>query len=245
MKRYIALLIVSLAFMSFVAKHQTTIYMIGDSTMADKQDKVYPERGWGMFLQQFCRQDVVVQNYAMNGRSTRTFISEGRWQAVLEQLKPGDFVIIQFGHNDQSKEKTDRYTAPDDFKRYMTQFVMEARAKGATPILCTPVMRRRFDDKGVFYDVHGEYPDLTRAVAAETKAELVDMHRLTEVVLKEKGGEGSKQMFVHLKPGELACAPEGKIDDTHFNAFGANIVATLFINDVIDHKLSLSKYLKR
>lgn len=213
--------------------------------MADKQDKVFPERGWGMFLQQFCRKNVKVENYAMNGRSTRTFISEGRWKAVLEKLQPGDFVIIQFGHNDQSKEKSDRYTSPDDFKTYMCQFVVEAREKGAIPILCTPVMRRRFDKEGKFFDVHGEYPGLTRLVAAETSAELVDMHSLSEAVLKEKGEEGSKKMFVRLEPGELACAPEGKIDDTHFNSYGANIMATLFVADVVDRRLSLSKYLKK
>ena len=244
MKKILGMIAASMLLFGFISSKPITIYMIGDSTMADKQDKVFPERGWGMYLQQHCKKNVIVQNYAMNGRSTRTFISEGRWQAVLDKLQPGDFVVIQFGHNDQSKEKVDRYTAPDDFKANMRRFVLEAREKGATPILCTPVVRRRFNDKGEFYDVHGEYPDLTRSVAKETSTELVDMHKLSEATVREHGAEGSVKMFVHLKPGELACVPEGKIDDTHFNEYGANLIANQFVKNSIEQKLSISKFLK-
>lgn len=244
MKKILGLIAASMLLFGFISSKPITIYMIGDSTMADKPDKVYPERGWGMLLQQHCKSNVAVQNYAMNGRSTRTFISEGRWQAVLDKLQPGDYVIIQFGHNDESKEKVDRYTAPEDFKANMRRFVLEARAKGAIPVLCTPVVRRRFDDKGIFYDVHGEYPDLTRAVAKETKADFVDMHKLSEAVVREHGAEGSVKMFVHLKPGELLCAPEGKIDDTHFTEYGASIMANLFVKNASEQKLSISKFLK-
>ena len=111
-------------------------------------------------------------------------------------------------------------------------------------ILCTPVVRRRFNDKGEFYDVHGEYPDLTRSVAKETSTELVDMHKLSEAIVREHGAEGSVKMFVHLKPGDLACVPEGKIDDTHFNEYGANLIANQFVKNSIEQKLSISKFLK-
>jgi DNA sulfur modification protein DndE len=243
MKKILALAAAAFLLMAFSVS-RPTIYMIGDSTMADKQDKVYPERGWGMFLQELCKKGVDVQNYAMNGRSTRTFISEGRWQAVLDKLKPGDFVVIQFGHNDQSKEKVDRYTAPDDFKANMRRFVLEARSKGATPILCTPVVRRRFDDKGVFYDVHGEYPGLTRSVANEAATPLVDMQKLSEEVVSSYGADSSKRLFIHLKPGELACAPEGKTDDTHFTEEGARIMAKLFASNAKLQKLAIAKFLR-
>lgn len=227
------------------AQGQITVYLAGDSTMARKLPEKRPETGWGEALQKHFREDRVrVENHAQNGRSTRTFISENRWQAIVDKLKKGDYVFIQFGHNDESKEKVDRYTSPTDYRRNLTEFVREVRAKKAIPVLLTPVMRRRFDAQGVFFDTHGEYPDIVRAVAAETRVALIDMHRESERVLKQYGPEESKKLFLQLAPGENPNYPKGIDDNTHFSPAGADVMARLVVAAIRDLKLGLAKYLK-
>ena len=170
--------------------------------MAQKLPEKRPETGWGEALGQLFRKNSVrVDNRAKNGRSTRTFISEGLWQGIIDSLQKGDWVFVQFGHNDESKEKTDRYTPPGDYRANLIRFINEVRAKKATPVLLTPVMRRRFDDKGVFFDTHGEYPDIVRAVARDYRVPLIDMRRKSEAVLKRYGAEPSRKLFLQLKPG--------------------------------------------
>src|SRR4051812_18529878 len=116
-----------------------TIFMAGDSTMAEKLPEKRPETGWGEKVQQYFQAtEVRVSNHAVNGRSTRTFISEGKWQAIVDSIQPGDYVIIQFGHNDESPEKVDRYTPPADYRANLLRMVADVRAKGGSPVLCTP-----------------------------------------------------------------------------------------------------------
>ncbi|HEV2764394.1 MAG TPA: rhamnogalacturonan acetylesterase [Pyrinomonadaceae bacterium] len=228
------------------AKEPVTVYLAGDSTMAEKRPEKRPETGWGEFLQSyFADGRVRVENHAQNGRSTRTFIGEGRWQAIVEKLKPGDYVFIQFGHNDQSKEKVDRYTPPDQYRANLARFVGDVRAKKANPVLMTPVMRRRFNGRGEFYDVHGEYPDLVRRVAAELRVPLIDMHRKSEVVIKRYGVEDSKKLFLQLKAGEHANYPKGVDDNTHFSPLGAELMAGLAAEGIRQQRLGLSKHLKK
>jgi lysophospholipase L1-like esterase len=204
------------------------IHLAGDSTMAEKQPDKRPETGWGEALQAwFDERQVRVVNHARNGRSTRTFIEEGRWQRLLDALEPGDFVFIQFGHNDQSRHKTDRYTPPRQYRANLARFVREARARQAKPVLLTPVVRRRFDEEGVFYDTHGEYPDLVRAVAAELSVPLLDMHRDSEAVLKLYGEGPSRALFLVLPPGRYENYPDGLDDNTHFSPAGAQVMAGL------------------
>src|SRR3954467_3139133 len=124
------------------------VFMIGDSTMANKPLDL-PERGWGMALGKFFVDPAMVQNHAMNGRSTKSFIDEGRWEKVMGELHAGDFVIIQFAHNDEKKEDPKRYADPaTTFRDNLRKFIREARARNATPILATPVCRRKFDASG-------------------------------------------------------------------------------------------------
>ncbi len=217
-----------------------TVFMIGDSTMADKPLEDNPERGWGQIFPEFFTDDVRIENHARNGRSTGSFIREGRWDTVMARLHAGDYVIIQFGHNDQSKEKGDRYTPPETFKENLRRFVRETRSREAYPILCTPIMRRRFDSTGTFYDVHGVYPDLVRGAAAELDVPLVDMHRLSEKVIIEHGPEGSKRIFLWIAPGVFASLPEGKQDNTHFSEYGARLMARLAVEalEAMDHPLA-------
>ncbi len=161
--------------------------------MAQKLPEKRPETGWGEKIgQYFDEKKVKIDNRAMNGRSTRTFISEGRWQKIVDDLRRGDYVFIEFGHNDESKEKVDRYTPPEDFKKNLEKFILEVRAKKAIPILLTPVMRRKFNVDGNFVDTHGEQPDLTRKVTKDLKVPLIDMHRASEKVLKDLGAEKSR-----------------------------------------------------
>jgi len=218
----------------------------GDSTAANKAENKRPETGWGEQLQKrFDEKRVRVDNHAANGRSTRTFISEGRWQTLIDKVKAGDYVLIQFGHNDESPQKVNAYTPPDDFRHNLERFIAEVRAKKATPVLLTPVMRRRFDKDGKFYDTHGEYPDLTRRVAAEQKVALIDMHRLSEKVLVKYGPEESRKLFLQLKPGENPNYPEGVEDNTHFSPLGADIMAALAVDGMRELKLGLVKFLKK
>ncbi|MCW5849694.1 MAG: rhamnogalacturonan acetylesterase [Anaerolineae bacterium] len=210
-----------------------TVYLAGDSTMAEKAPDKRPETGWGEFLQQYFPSDRVrVENHAQNGRSTRTFLSEGRWQAILDRLRPGDYVLIQFGHNDQPKEKVDRHTSPDEFRHNLTRFVQDVRAREATPVLLTPVMRRRFDAAGHFEDSHAEYPAIVRAVAQAHAVPLIDMHRASEEVIQRYGVEGSKRLFLWLGPNDNANYPDGIEDNTHFSPEGASAMAALAVQGI-------------
>ena len=230
---------------SFAQRSPVTIFLAGDSTMAAKLPDKRPETGWGEMLASHFKDGTVrVENRAMNGRSTKTFISEGRWQKIIDDLRKGDFVFVQFGHNDESKDKGERYTPPEDYKKNLIRFVEEVRAKGGNPILLTPVMRRRFDKDGKFYDTHGEYPGIVRDVAKELKSSLIDMHRSSEVVIVKYGVEGSKKLFLQLKPGENANYPSGIEDNTHFLPLGAGEMAQLAVDGIRANKLKLSKYLR-
>jgi lysophospholipase L1-like esterase len=245
MKKNSFFLLLILFFSAFLCeKHPVTIYMIGDSTMANKPLEDNPERGWGMMLQDFFDSSVVVENHAMNGRSTRSFLAENRWHPIVDNLKKGDYVIIQFGHNDESKEKKERYTTPEEYRANLVRYVNETLAHKANPILCTPVMRRRFDESGSFYDTHGIYPDIVRKVADSLKVPLVDMHRKSEKEIRELGPEGSKKMFLFIEPGEYASLPDGKEDNTHFSEWGAREMARLFVEGIRGQIPRLEKRLK-
>lgn len=226
--------------LSFAAQQKKiTVYLIGDSTMSTKEKNAYPETGWGMPFTQFFDSTVVVDNRAKNGRSTRTFISENRWQSIVDQLKEGDYVFIQFGHNDESKEKTDRYTTPEEYKKNLVKFIEESRAKKAIPILLTPVSRRRFKD-GIAQESHAEYSPLVHAVAKEKGVPLIDLDKLSLELLNKYGEEKSKLLFLQLEPGEHPNYPEGKNDNTHFNEMGARLMAQLVLAEIKNQKLELA-----
>ncbi len=243
-----SIIILTLVFSVFVVAQKKTIvvYLAGDSTMAEKLPEKRPETGWGEKLQQyFDVEKVKIENHAQNGRSTKTFIAENRWQTVIDKLKKGDFVFIEFGHNDESKDKGERYTPPADFKRNLERMIGDVRAKKAFPILLTPVVRRRFDKDGKFYDTHGEYPNLTRSAAKELKVSLIDMHRASEKLLIEAGAEKSKKLFLILQPNESLNYPNGLDDNTHFSPLGAEEMARLAVAELKKSKINLRKYLKK
>ncbi|MCW5879408.1 MAG: rhamnogalacturonan acetylesterase [Anaerolineae bacterium] len=221
------------------------IFLAGDSTMAAKLPEKRPESGWGEFLQdQFMAGTMRVENHAKNGQSTRTFITERLWQAILDRLDPGDYVFIQFGHNDQPKEKQDRHTTPDEYRQNLVRFVHEARERHALPVLLTPVMRRQFDEQGGLCDTHGEYPDIVRGIADENSVPLIDMHRSSQSVIQQYGVEGSKRLFLWLQPKENINYPAGLEDNTHFSPLGAQLMASLAVQGIRALQLDLANYLK-
>ena len=240
-RRFNLILLLALPMFALRTDDQPRIFLIGDSTMADKAIIGNPERGWGEELPLFFSKEVVIENHARNGRSTKSFITEGRWAAVFEKLKPGDYVFIQFGHNDAKKEDTSRYAEPHtDYKANLLRFVSDTRSKGAFPVLLTPVSRRKFDEKGKLVDTHGDYPGVVRELAAEQKVPLIDMHRKSMQLVEQLGDEGSKKVYDWAKPDLFSAARGGKKDDTHFNTYGAVRMARLVVESIKELNLPLS-----
>ena len=238
---------------AFKEDNKIRIFMIGDSTMANKDIRGGKlERGWGMMLKNFFTDDVVVDNRALNGRSSKSFIAEGHWQKVVEQIKPGDYVFIQFGHNDEKKD-TARHTEPGStFDDNLRRFVCETRLRGGIPVLFNSVVRRTFvksstavedDDKrdnssaglqegDTLIDTHGEYLVSPKKVANEMDVSFVDANKITHDLEQGLGPEGSKSLHVWYKPGEVPSLPQGRQDNTHYNVRGAYVVAGLLVDAV-------------
>lgn len=209
--------------------------MIGDSTMASKKPERKPESGWGVEFAQFVKNGVVVKNKAASGRSTKSFIAEKRWKAVLDSIQPGDFVIIQFGHNDQRKDSLVYADANTTYKELLKKYIKETREKGGKPVICTPVVRRHFDGKGNLLDTHGDYPKAVRELAKETKTPLVDMEALTRKLVTDLGPEKSKDLFTMRKNG---------LDSTHLCHAGAFQVAELFVKNAKKQHLKIARHFK-
>ena len=228
-----------------IAQDKPTLYLIGDSTMSDKKDpEENPEHGWGQMLPDLLSDGIKIENHAVNGRSTRSFIAEGRWDEIKSKLTPGDFVFIQFGHNDQKVQDPKRYTNAFTQYRYnLERFVKETRRKGATPILFSSIVRRNFNDNGVLVDTHGEYPLVTRLVARDLSVPFVDLQWLTERLEIQYGVEKSKDLHLHLEPGEDPYEPEGVEDDTHLSKKGAILVASLALQEIAKQELELKEYI--
>jgi lysophospholipase L1-like esterase len=216
------------------APERITIFMVGDSTMANKPlAPAQPERGWGQLFPLYFKDTVHVENLALNGRSSKSFRDEGRWKPVEDNLRPGDYVIIQFGHNDEKKDQPKRYTEPfGSFKQNLEQYIREVREKKGKPILATPVVRRAFSDEGELRDTHGDYVTAVRQVAAEQNVPLLDLERRSAELLKQLGPERSKKLFMWIEPDEFVTIPKGRQDNTHFNAYGASRICDLAVDEI-------------
>lgn len=228
-----------------VSAQKVTIYGIGDSTMADKvKPTENPEHGWLQVFPKFMTNEVKIINKAVNGRSTKSFINQHRWDSIYKVLKKGDYVFIQFGHNDAKQEDSTRYTNPHTAYRYnLIKFVTEARQKGAIPILFSSIVRRHFNEQGTLISTHGEYTQEARLVAQEYKVPFIDLEYYTEQMEMSYGPEKSKELHLHFKPGEVAYYPDGKEDNTHLSKKGAEEVSKLVITEL--KKLNiLTKYIK-
>lgn len=197
------------------------LYMIGDSTMANKPViPPNPERGWGQMFSGYFKDDLRVENHALNGRSTKSFLAEGHWAAITNKLKAGDWVIIQFGHNDEKTNAVGRGTAPfGEFKANLVRYIEEARAFKAEPILATPVVRRAWTNHTLI-DTHGDYVEAVRQVARQKNVPLLELHTLSQELVKSLGPEESKKLYLWIGTNDFPNLT--KRDDTHFSAYGAS-----------------------
>ena len=265
--KYLFVTVAFLLFASAIPEKTTTIFIIGDSTAANKDiSKGKLERGWGMVLQSYFDDNIRVDNRALNGRSSLSFINEGRWDAVLKSMKPGDYVIIQFGHNDE-KPKADRHTDPGStFDYTLAKFVRETREHGGIPVLMNCVVRRNFfvkapeiddDEKlrtqtfkdGVkmvegdtLIDTHGLYRVAPRDVAQRMNVHFVDANRITHDLEQGLGTEASKRLHMWFLPGTEPSEPKGKQDNTHYSVYGAHVVARLLADALCQEVPVLKKY---
>jgi DNA sulfur modification protein DndE len=222
------------------------IHLMGDSTVASYKEAQFPLMGWGQVFGRLFGSDVEVVNYAVGGRSTKSFIDEKRWDAVLAALAPGDWLFIQFGHNDEKKDKPEVYAAPDGaYPEFLTLFVTKAREKGANPVLVTPVARRIFKTDGTFYQSHGVYPDAMKAVAAQTKTPVIDLTEKSGALLVSLGAEASKKLYNYCEPGQYPGWPNGNKDDSHFCEDGAVKMAKLVASGIRELGLPLAGRLKK
>jgi lysophospholipase L1-like esterase len=223
---------------SLPPKKKIRLWLIGDSTMSIKDQKAWPETGWGMPFVTFWDSTVVVDNRAKNGRSTKSFRAEGLWQQVEENLREGDYVFIQFGHNDEVPTKASA-TTESEFKANLVRYINESRNKKAIPILLTPVARRKFDANGKIEGTHEVYAAIVRNVAKENNVPLIDVDKESQALLQQLGVEPSKLLFNHLVPGEHPNYPQGKEDNTHFSELGARRVAELVLKNIKDLRLEI------
>jgi lysophospholipase L1-like esterase len=210
--------------------------------MSIKEVKAYPETGWGMPFAYFFDSTVVVENRAKNGRSTQSFIDEGLWKPIVNNLSEGDYVFIQFGHNDEVPTKK-VYTTETQFKNNLLRYVNESRAKKAIPVLITPVARRKFDSTGHVVGSHEVYSEIVRTVAKQLNVPLIDLDKKSQVLLEQFGFENSKFLYNHLQPDEHPNYPEGKVDDTHFSELGARKIAEIVLQEIRILKLPLADHI--
>ncbi|WP_017797195.1 rhamnogalacturonan acetylesterase [Oceanobacillus kimchii] len=224
--------------------NQINLFLAGDSTMATYDVKRAPQMGWGQVLDQYFNEQVKVWNEAMPGRSTKTFIQEGRQKRIYQLIRPGDYLFVQFGHND-SKVDSNRYTEPfTTYKENLGIFISNARDKGAFPVLLTPVQRRNFSINGKIVDKHGNYPLAMRDLAIELAVPLIDITKRSTIMLENIGPELSKHLYMWIKTGDYKYYPDGKEDNTHFTELGANKIAQLVIEGIKDLRLPIAKFIK-
>ncbi|WP_150268854.1 rhamnogalacturonan acetylesterase [Paenibacillus tepidiphilus] len=222
------------------SNEQITLFLAGDSTVTDVGDeKGFPFSGWGQMLQYYFKHDVAVANHAVGGRSSKSFIQEGRLDAIMEEIAEGDYLFIQFGHNDQKWDEA-RYTDPSTtYPEYLRQYIAVARSKKATPVLVTSMHRRYFDEAGKLKDTHGAYLEAVRQLAEEEGVPLIDLAAKSKALFEELGPEGTKSLFLWGAPGEWLNQPGGCADNTHFQERGSLRIAELVVQGI--RELGLQK----
>ncbi|WP_225420406.1 rhamnogalacturonan acetylesterase [Lapidilactobacillus bayanensis] len=222
-----------------------TIYIAGDSTAATKSSEARPETGWGEYLQEFFDPTRIrIVNMAKNGRSTKSFIAEGRLTTIDQIIQPQDYLFIQFGHNDQKLEDTERGTHPDsDFQENLHQFIAVARQHHATPVLLTSFTRRQYLPNSDKIDATslGRYPEAMKYLAAKDYVLLLDLNMISRDFLNQQSITETAKYFLHLKPGEFLNYPDGRNDDAHSSPLGARINAELVARAIQDSNIELSQ----
>lgn len=243
----VLLIIPLFSFMLEKKQDSITIFTIGDSTMANKNlQNDNQERGWAQMLGGFFSDRIEIDNHAQNGRSSKSFIDEGRWDKVLKKIKKGDYVFIQFGHNDEKKD-VKRHTIPGStFDENLKKFVNETRAKGGIPVLFNSIVRRNFfnpdqqnqpdslqqQEGEILYDTHGGYVITPEKVAKELNVPFINANKITHDLVQSLGPDKSKNLFMWIAPESNLCHPKGLKDNTHLNVQGARIIAGLLVDEI-------------
>ncbi|MBP1530981.1 MAG: rhamnogalacturonan acetylesterase [Bacteroidaceae bacterium] len=218
-----------------------TVFLCGNSTVVDQDDE--PWASWGQMITRWFNDSVCFCNLAESGETASTFISVGRLKKGLSMMKPGDYIIMEFGHNDQ-KQKFPGAGAYYNFATALKTFVDEARRRGATPIFITPTQRRMFDDKGHIRETHADYPEAMAWVAEHEGCQLIDLHQMTRTLFEAMGVEGSKRAFVHYPAGSYPGQTKAFADNTHFNPYGAYQIAKCVIEGLIEKQVPFARYLR-
>ena len=218
-----------------------TVFLCGNSTVVDQDNE--PWASWGQMIPRFFNDSICFANYAESGESANTFIGAGRLKKALTQMKPGDYIFMEFGHNDQ-KQKGPGKGAYYSFMTSLKTFIDEARARGAYPVLVTPTQRRSFDENGKIRDTHEDYPEAMRWLAAKENVPLIDLNEMTRTLYEAMGVEPSKKAFVHYPAGTYPGQNRVLADNTHFNPYGAYQISKCIIEGIKKAGLPIANYLR-
>lgn len=224
---------------------QITLYLAGDSTVTDSSPDGFPFSGWGQMLSSFFKHDVAVSNHAVGGRSSKSFITEGRLDAFKENMREGDYLFIQFGHNDQKQDEHRHTDSASTYKEYLRQYIEAARSRRAQPILVTSVHRRYFEESGKLKDTHKGYPEAMRELAGEENVPLIDLAEKSAKLFEALGPEGTKSVFLWGASGEWMNYSAGVKDNTHFQEQGSLRIGRLVVEGIRElNLLSLIMFLR-
>lgn len=217
-----------------------TVYIAGDSTVTDQRKE--PWAAWGQMLPSFFREGVAVANEAESGESLRSFVAEKRLEKIMETIKPGDYLFIQFAHNDQKPGRS-HVDAATTYKDVLKEYIAGARSKQAIPVLVTSMHRRRFDDQGHIVNTLEGYPDAMRQLAAEEKVALIDLNAMSKTLFEALGPDGTLKAFVHYPAHTFPGQDQPLADNTHFNSYGAYELARCVVDGIRQANLGIAKYL--
>ena len=219
-----------------------TIFLAGNSTVVDEAEE--PWCGWGQIFPSFFTSDIAIANYAESGEAANTFVATKRFAKLLSKMRKGDYLFIEFGHNDQ-KQKGEGKGPYTSYKSDLKYLADKTREKGAVPVLVTSMHRRFFDDNGKVKNTHGDYPDAVRQLAKEEKITLIDLNNMSATLYEAWGVEGSKRAFVHYPAGTFPNQKEPLADNTHFNPYGGTEIAKCILKGIIDNNLPVKKYIRK
>jgi lysophospholipase L1-like esterase len=224
------------------AKDYTNIFLAGDSTVTDQD--LAPWASWGQLITQYFSPEIVVSNYAASGESLGSFKARNRFEKILHQMQEGDYLFIEFGHNDE-KIKGEGNGAYGLYTQLLKDYIKAAHLKGGIPVLLTPTQRRHFDDNGKLIPTHGDFPDAMQKVAKELEVPLIDLTAITTKMYENWGVESSKDALVHYPANTFPGQEESLADNTHFNVFGANEIALAIIEEIRNSNLELKNYIRK
>lgn len=226
-------------------KKPLRIFLAGDSTMQPYDTAKTPQRGWGQVLYSFFDDETLIVNKARGGRSTKSFIAEGLWQGLIDSVRTGDYVFIEFGHNDASVNKPERYTPVDQYERNLRRMIHDVRDRNGVPILLTPIARRNFDKEGHYKESHAGYLERVKNAGKDVNVPVIDLDSLFGEVIAHSGSEDSKKFFMHFGPGLYRAFPQGHKDDTHLRQEGAEKLASLCADWIRKHPVKDFKVLQK